>query len=92
MVMMFESLVSGLYEFVCRITRNDSLPTVNAEMTLYALEFVVLFGVLFYVFGVGALCFWLSLAIVLVFNEKRPSWIAWAIRSLFGTRRTRKKF
>lgn len=66
--MMFESLVSGLYEFVCRITRNDSLPTVNAEMTLYALEFVVLFGVLFYVFGVGALCFWLSLAIVLVFN------------------------
>jgi hypothetical protein len=63
-----ESFTFIIYEIACILTKKDSLPTLNAELGLYSLEFALLVFTCFNLFGQKALFFWISLIIVFIFN------------------------
>ncbi len=63
-----ESFTFIIYEIACILTKRDSLPTLNAELGLYSMEFALLFFASFNFCSWKAFCFWGSLIVVFLFN------------------------
>ena len=66
MVEKFEFLTYKFYKFFCIITRKGSLPTINAEIAMYSIEFIFIFNLL-YILKID-FYFWMSLIIIICFN------------------------
>lgn len=63
-----ERLTFIIYEIACILTKKDSLPTLNAELGVYSIEFALLVFTCFKLFGQKPIFFWISLIIVIIFN------------------------